>query len=278
MSIEVICPYCQFSKTVPREKIPSGTRWVRCPRCHQRFEFIAKEKGLNFVTKEHETAAKGFERLGEESEKEFPHKGAPWENRSEIGLWKGIYDTFKGVLFSPETLFKTLTFRRGIVEPLAFGTLLGSLGTMFGLFWQFLMWSGMVFTYSEAIFGQLSIALVFFAIMVMTPFFWIIFICISSGIMHLLLLMVRGGKNGYEATLRVISYSQAAQVWSLIPFVGGTIGWIWQLVVQIIGFRHIHQTSYLRVIIAFLIPVAIIFVVGIFAVIGLIVFFGSRLG
>lgn len=251
---------------------------MKCPRCDQRFEFTTPETGFGFVTKEHETAAAGFESLGEESAREYTRNGAPWENRSEIGLWQGIYQTFKAVLFSPETFFKTLTFSGGTVEPLAFGTLVGSIGTMFGLFWHFLMWSGMVFTYSEAILGQFSIGLVFFAIMVLTPIFWIIFVLISSGIMHLLLLIVRGGQNGYEATLRVVSYSQAAQIWSLIPFVGGTIGWIWQLVVQIIGLRNIHQTTYLRVIIAFLIPVAIIFIVGIIIVIGLIAFFGSRFG
>lgn len=67
----------------------------------------------------------------------------------------------------------------------------------------------------------------------------------------------------------MVSYSQAAQIWGLIPFIGGSIGWIWQLVVQIIGLREMHETSYSRVIIAFLIPVVFIFFL---AVIGVLVF------
>jgi hypothetical protein len=144
---------------------------------------------------------------------------------------------------------------------------------MVGLFWQLLMWSGLVLTYGESIFGQFTIGVILLIIMVIIPILWVAWIFVSSGITHLLLLIVRGGENGYEATLRVVSYSQATQVWSLIPFVGGTIGWIWQLVVQIIGLRNIHRTSYLRVIVAFLIPVAIIFLLGIVVVIGLILFF-----
>jgi len=277
MSVELICPYCQFSKKVLKEKIPVGAKWVTCPRCHQRFEFSVVEKDVDLVTRETEQKTE-FERLEEEPEDGYTRNGAPWENRSELGLWQGIYKTFKAVLFSPETFFRTLTFKAGIVEPLAFGTLVGSIGSMFGLFWQLLMWSGLVLTYGESIFGQFTIGVILLIIMVIIPILWVAWIFVSSGITHLLLLIVRGGENGYEATLRVVSYSQATQVWSLIPFVGGTIGWIWQLVVQIIGLRHIHRMSYLRVIVAFLIPVAIIFILGIVVVIGLILFFRSSMG
>ena len=277
MSVELICPYCQFSKKVPTEKIPVGAKWVTCPRCRQRFEFSVIEKNVDLVTRETEQKTE-FERLEEEPEGGYKGNGAPWENRSELGLWQGIYKTFKAVLFSPEIFFKSLNFKAGIVEPLAFGTLVGSLGSMFGLFWQLLMWSGLVLTYGESIFGQFSIGVILLIIMIIIPVLWVAWIFVSSGITHLLLLIVRGGENGYEATLRVVSYSQATQVWSLIPFVGGTIGWIWQLVVQIIGLRHIHRTSYLRIIVAFLIPVAIIFLLGIAVVIGLVLFFRSRVG
>ena len=277
MSVELICPYCQFSKKVPNEKIPVGAKWVTCPRCHQRFEFSVVEKDVDPVTSETEQKTE-FERLEEEPEDGYTRNGAPWENRSELGLWQGIYRTFKEVLFSPETFFRSLTFKAGIVEPLAFGTLVGSLGSMFGLFWQLLMWSGLVLTYGESIFGQFSIGVILLIIMIIIPVLWVAWIFVSSGITHLLLLIVRGGENGYEATLRVVSYSQATQVWSLIPFVGGTIGWIWQLVVQIIGLRHIHRMSYLRVIVAFLIPVAIIFLLGIVVVICLVQFLRSIVG
>jgi len=277
MSVELICPYCQFSKKVSKKKIPVGTKWVTCPRCHQRFEFSVVEKDVGLGTRETERKTE-FERLEAEPEEGYTLNGAPWENRSDLGLWQGIYKTFKAVLFSPEIFFRSLTFKAGIVEPLAFGTLVGSIGSMFGLFWQLLMWSGLVLTYGESIFGQFTIGVILLIIMVIIPILWVTWIFVSSGITHLLLLIVSGGENGYEATLRVVSYSQATQVWSLIPFVGGTIGWIWKLVVQVIGLRHIHRTSYLRVIVAFLIPVAIIFLLGIVVVIGLVLFFRSRVG
>ncbi len=193
-----------------------------------------------------------------------------WENRSELGIWQGIYQTFKAVLFSPEKLFRTMSFKGGIKEPLAFGILLGSIGAMLGLFWHFLMMSGSLLEMVHELMGQFNMALVFLGLLIFSPLFVIIILFVTSGILHLSLQIVRGGKNGFEATFRVISYSQAIQVVGLIPFIGGLIGGLWVLVVQVIGIREIHETSYLRVIIAFLIPLALIFLV---VMAGVILFF-----
>jgi hypothetical protein len=81
---------------------------------------------------------------------------------------------------------------------------------------------------------------------------------VTSGIAHLCLRLVGAGQSGFEGTFRVMAYSQAAQLWSLIPFLGGWIGWIWRLIIQLIGLREIHQTSYPRLILAALIPVAFV--------------------
>ena len=81
--------------------------------------------------------------------------------------------------------------------------------------------------------------------------------------MHVLLLLVRGNTNGFEATFRVMAYSQATQVWSVIPFVGGFIGWCWRAVIQIIGLKEAHQIGYGKIFVAFLIPVALFVVMGV---------------
>ena len=73
--------------------------------------------------------------------------------------------------------------------------------------------------------------------------------------------MVRGGRKGFEATFRVVAYSQATRVWSIIPFIGSPIGWVWRTVVQIIGLKEVHQISYVRIIVAFLIPLALLLLI-----------------
>ena len=54
MIIELFCPHCNFSRKVPREKIPVGAKWATCPRCGQRFEFSQSEEGAGFITQEAE--------------------------------------------------------------------------------------------------------------------------------------------------------------------------------------------------------------------------------
>lgn len=149
----------------------------------------------------------------------------------------------------------------GITEPLAFGLLLGSIGSMFGFFWEFLIMSGGLLAVGEELMGRVSMSLIFFSIIIISPLFVAITMFVGSAVLHLLLLIVRGGKNGFEATFRVVSYSQATQIWAVIPFIGGFIGSLWILIVQIVGLREIHETSYLRVILALLIPVALILLV-----------------
>lgn len=262
MTVELSCPKCHFSRTVPPEKIPKGARWATCPRCKHRFEFSPVGSVSGFEQQEQR----------EKGESGLKRGTTPWENRGAMGLWQGIYQTFKAVLFSPDEFFGTMPSKGGIKEPLAFGLLLGSIGTMFGFFWNFLMMSGGLIAVDNDLTGQFSATLIFFGMIIISPLLVMITMIVFSAVLHLLLLIVRGGKNGFEATFRVVSYSQATQVLGLIPFIGGIIGGLWNLIVQIIGLKRVHETSYLRVFMALLIPVALIFLGTIAMIIALITF------
>jgi predicted Zn finger-like uncharacterized protein len=261
MIIEITCPNCNFSKRIPREKIPQAVKWVNCLRCKSRFEFpfVAKDSGI-----EPEEIATG-------PEKKNRTEAPPWERRSDVGMWRGIHETFSAVLLSPRSLFGKMPFKDGLKEPLAYGLLLGSLGTMFGIFWQFLMTLGGLLAMAEGFVGPFGIGVLFLVVIVLSPFFVLAGIFFTSGVAHLLLLVVRGGGSGFEATFRVVAYSQATQILGLIPFIGGVVGGCWMLVVLIIGLKEIHETSYLRVLIAFLLPLALVFLLILAIVVPLLV-------
>jgi hypothetical protein len=251
MIIKVICPKCHFSREVPHEKMPASARWATCPQCKERFELG------------HASLVSGIDSAPpvKDLESEVGRILSPWERREDHGIWAGISRTSKAVLFSPKSFFRRTAVEGGLKEPLAFGLLTGSAGMMFEAFWQFLLFGEIGDTLSplvDTLLGSHATIVLFLGIMALCPLLVLITILITSTILHGLLSMVRGGKGGFEATFRVVAFSQAAQLWGLIPIVGSLIGALWLIAVQMIGLRESHESSYLRVAMALIIPLALL--------------------
>ncbi len=237
--IEIRCPQCNYSRMISPEKIPRGIKWVRCPQCRTRFEYEPKAV---------DTAIK-------------KKRGIPWERRFQLGLWTSIKQTLGSVIFSPKRAFSGMSVRDGLREPLAFGLLVGSVGTMSGLFWEFIVaTTGIVEPWWGRFSGSLSLPLLFLGLIFLSPLLVTINLFVTSLFVHLLLLLVRGGTSGFGATFRVMAYSQATRVWSMVPFIGSPVGWIWRTIVQIIGLKEAHKISYGKIAVAFLIPLAFLVV------------------
>ena len=254
MTVEIVCPSCLFTQTVPKEQIPPGARWANCPRCGNRFELILAHPSTISDPKSEQAGLNSRQIAGTLDGQEISHPG----------YWRDVYQTAKAVLFSPEKYFRNTDSTGGIKESLAFGLLLGSAGAMFGWFWQFLVMWGRLSSIGGFLFGQFTAGVIFVGILLLAPLSVVLGMLISTLVLHVSLLIVRGPNRGLGATFKVIAYSQAAGIFGLIPFVGGIIGWFWRLVICVIGLKEIHQTNYLRVIIAFLLPVGAALLMGIF--------------
>jgi len=253
MAVELVCPFCRFSKRISEKKIPPKAKWAICPNCRQKFEISMTDREPAPV-KEDIPRENGTHSAGQETSTGAVRIGAPWEERSGKGFGWRLYQTFKSALFTPGAFFRGLSFREGLREPLAFGLLVGSIGNMFGVFWPVMMMSGGLFPFGAEFLVELGGGLIFLVLIMVIPICVTIGMFVYSAVLHLLLLIVRGGPNGFEATFRVVAYSQAAQLWELVPVIGSWVGGVWQLVVQVIGLREIHKVSYSRVIVVFLLP------------------------
>jgi hypothetical protein len=242
--VKIVCPNCNFSKDIPEERISPTVKWATCPRCKNRFQ-LRKTVPVAVIDTGPTETGDGAER----------HRVlSPWERRSDIGFWPGVSQTLKAVLLSPTDFFKHAAVDGGFKEPLAFGLLIGSLGMMFEVFWKFLFVGEDIGIFADTLLGPYAMAGAFLGLMAFCPLFIFFAILLTSLITHVLLIVVRGGGSGFEATFRVTSLCQAAQVWGVIPFIGGWVGAIWFFAAQIIGLKEIHETSYLRVAIALMIP------------------------
>ena len=95
------------------------------------------------------------------------------------------------------------------------------------------------------------------ALIVVAPLFAVVGLFFTSAIYHICLKILGGGASGFEATFRAISYASSAQILSIVPIVGSVAAGIWSLVLNIIGMKEIHGTTYSRAIIAVILPVLV---------------------
>ncbi len=259
MIIDITCPNCNFTKQVSREKIPEGIKFAKCPRCNKTFALPSMDN--------QDTAPPETDKADNGSDTAPPVCDPVIID--EPDYFTGLWRTFKGVLFSPTEFFREMSPKKGFRDAMAFGILLGSIGAMFGLFWQFLMQSQDILYIAKLLPESVSVNGFFLALIIVSPLLVLINVVIVSLVLHVSLFILRGASNGLEATFKVVLYSNAVSVFSLIPYLGSLITFIWSAVIIVTGLREIHRTSTMKAVFALLLPLfaIVIFMLAIVAIV-----------
>jgi len=139
-----------------------------------------------------------------------------------------------------------MTHSKGVTESMAFGLLLGSLGFMFSFFWDFLLISGAIMSFGSSLFEQVPLNWLFFIVIILSPLLVLIDMFLKAAVIHVLMLIFNSGKGRFEGTFRIIAYGQATKILSIIPFIGGITGWVWNIIIVITGLKETHRTSRLK--------------------------------
>ena len=249
MIIDITCPNCNFSRKVPRERIPEGIKFAKCPRCRNTFELPA--------VNDQDTETRDNEHM------DFVNDTGPGTGPllpDEVGYFTGLWKTLTGVLFSPGRFFSERKQEEGSGEAFAFGVLLGSIGIMLSVFWDFLLNSQEITAVLETLHQVFTINSFFITCIIASPVMLIMFMLINAAVLHFFLFILRGAHRGFTGTFKVSAYSSATLIFGLVPIVGDYIGIIWWLVVMVTGLKEIHETSVLRVLFAFLLPFILIMI------------------
>ncbi len=176
----------------------------------------------------------------------------PWERRDRFGLLNALYLTIKDVLLAPGRFFLRMPSQVGLMQPLLFAILLGVVGTFIA--WMYSLVSSSL---QMALFGDFSqgrSTLSLFFIFLTSPVWVAAAIFVQAGLTHGVLLLLGGGRLGFEATFRVAAYSEATSVLLLVPLCGSWIAMVWSLVILIIGLYSIHETEPWKAVLAVLAP------------------------
>lgn len=189
----------------------------------------------------------------------------PWEDRATYGFAGGLFETWKESVFNPTNFFGRMPLKGGIGNPLLYGLILGLFGTVFSLLYQ--QFFGHLFDPSswypqlgaefdrEALeFSRQLESISFLFIALISPVFIALWLFIASGFFHLVLMIFGWRKEDFEATFRVISYSEGASVFNVVPILGGFVAAIWQMVLVVIGLKEVHHLSTGKAIFIVLVP------------------------
>ncbi len=280
------CPQCGFGRDVPEEKIPESSTRATCPKCGHKFNF-REEKGnpeYPFEPETQETTSEsggqdadsiwsqldsmGRNENGAEAEpvqnpegERFSGNEVPWENLEEEGFFPGILGTIKRAMFGPSAFFCRMPLK-GLAKPLIFYLILTEIQAVATFLWQMLGLVPMMGMHGQKA-GMVGVGIMgigSLALLIIYPLVLTVMLFIVAGINHLLLKICGAANKGFEGTFRVVTYGNAPMVLGIIPFFGAIVGGLWTMIVTVIGYKTMHETTYGRVVFAFLLPFILAFV------------------
>ncbi len=180
----------------------------------------------------------------------------PWERRERYGFLNALYLTIKDVLLAPQRFFHRMPTQLGLVQPLIFAVVIGVFGSFFAWMWS-LAGSSLQVLVAEDVGEVLRGPFQAFGMFVFSPVTVTILVFLRAALTHACLMLLGGNRLGFEATFRVVAYSEAASVLSLVPLCGQAVAPIWSIVVTIIGLYAIHESEPWRAMVAVLLPLAL---------------------
>jgi hypothetical protein len=179
---------------------------------------------------------------------DVPRPGTPWEDRRRIGVVQALIETTQKVLTAPSAFFAAMPVAGGIGGPLLYAIVVGSLGVIVAalyreVFRALLGSTFMTFGGGSELRRVMPFVMGGFGVVlqvVFAPIFVIIGLFVVTAIVHVVLLVLGGARQGFEATFRVLCYSEAAAVINIVPLCGGVVYGVYYLVLAIIGLAAAH--------------------------------------
>jgi hypothetical protein len=189
-----------------------------------------------------------------ESAPDAPGDGFPWPPSGDTGVADAFVRTWQGATFQPSLFYRAMPGRGSLGAPLLYYLPLGILVAGAELFWKLLR-AGSDGDSTLGTLGAGEAALSPIVWFLVSPLLLLLSLFLSAAVSHALLNVFGGAARDYGTTTRVFAFAYSPMIFSVVPVVGQVIGFIWMVVVAIIGLREAQRTSSGRAVAAVLIPV-----------------------
>ncbi len=175
----------------------------------------------------------------------------PWERLDAYGFFPGLLLTLKKILLSPAAFFGEMPEGRPKGKALVFNLLISEFLLVLDFLWTIMGLRhklGAGTAQSEALGAAAATpGLGFLIALLLVPLAIALGIYLDAWLTHLLLLLFRSAKKGFNETFRVMCYSAAPTVLTAIPVAGQILSpviLVWYMAVQAIGLKKVHQGAY----------------------------------
>lgn len=177
----------------------------------------------------------------------------PWERRKELGWRRAYWETTKAVIKTPTQFYRTPSIEPGVLWPMLYGVVAKTVGTLLytGLFSLLFMIAGVAVgvttdgpeaAFLGGYFGCLGIGMLPMTLL-QAPVGALMGILMATSLTHVTLVLFKSGKNGFEATMRAMSYANAPYIFLGIPCVGVLLPIVWVPWIEIISVREHQKVS-----------------------------------
>lgn len=180
----------------------------------------------------------------------IPH----WE-AAGVPFPHNLLRTWRESIFGPTRFFRGVPYEAPALRPLLYFLILTVVAALFTLWWQAIGLEP-VSLFDEAadeLRGPSALTQFF-----LSPFAGLLGLLLWSLILQLFVVMIVPTRRGLGATLRVLCYGAGPGVLTVIPYVGGLIGFVWGIVLHIIGIRVAHRTTGGRAAAVVLVPLGLL--------------------
>ena len=175
----------------------------------------------------------------------------PWENPREHGWLRAFTRTIHGAMFSAPEFFMGLSPTGPLAPGYLFFLLLGYVAILCAALWRHAL--GNILAAAQPA-GPLALPV----LLLLAPVALGLALLLLTGCIRVILQLFAPEKALFPLLFKLISYSVAPLILSIIPFVGPPVGLLWFLTVFTIGCRHRLELSWPLVLLGVLPPVVIV--------------------
>ena len=160
-------------------------------------------------------------------------RGVPWENPARYGWVRGFMRTVREAMFDAPAFFSHLDTDGSLAPGYLFFLILGYISIIATVAWS---QAAAVFLPGTTALAGAPVALP--VLLLLAPIALGLMLLFVTGAIRVVVGLFAPGKAAFPVTYRVVSYSFAPFILSIVPFVGPPAGALWFLASLILGCRH----------------------------------------